>query len=185
MRIIGGKFKGRRFYPPANKWPTRPTTDFAKEGLYNILLNRFDFSEISMLDLFGGTGNHCFESISRGCTNATYVDKFFPAVRFVREISEALDIQDKITILKDDVFRFVSTCKDTYSYVFAGPPYDLTRLDQLPDLIFSHQILTDDGLFVLEHNAHHVFEDHHHFLEMRKYGGTFFSFFTSKTDNAD
>ena len=105
MRIIGGAFKGRRFYPPADSWPTRPTTDFAKEGLFNILSNRYDFSEWKVLDLFGGTGNHSYEFISRGCEDVTYVDRFGPAVKFVQKISATLEIEDKIRILRSDVFN--------------------------------------------------------------------------------
>src|SRR6056297_1025516 len=100
MRIIGGKFKGRRFTPPAKNWPTRPTTDVAKEGLFNILANSFDFSELKVLDLFGGTGNHCYEFISRGCRDATYVDKFGGAVAYVHRTAKELKVEDCLTIVK-------------------------------------------------------------------------------------
>ena len=109
MRIISGIFKGRKFTPPAKNWPTRPTTDFAKEGLFNILQNRIDFEQTVMLDLFGGTGNHCYEFISRGCSDATYVDKFPGCVRFVQKTAEALNIKEKITIKQSDVFKFLFT----------------------------------------------------------------------------
>ena len=94
MRIISGKFGGRKFYPPADKWPTRPTTDISKEGLFNVLNNRLDWEEVKMLDLFGGTGNHCYEFISRGCIDATYVDQFMGCIKFVQEISEKLNIEN-------------------------------------------------------------------------------------------
>ena len=104
MRIIGGKFKGRRFNPPAKNWPTRPTTDYAKEGLFNILMNNVDFKTLKVLDLFGGTGNHSYEFISRGCTDVTYVDKFQGCISFVKKLSKELKIDDYIKIVKSDVF---------------------------------------------------------------------------------
>src|SRR5210317_2001209 len=107
MRIISGKFKGRHFYPPADKWPTRPTTDFAKEGLFNILQNHLDFAELKVLDLFGGTGNHSYEFISRGCMDVTYVDKFGACVKFVYQTVKKLDIEDCIKIVRYDVFKFI------------------------------------------------------------------------------
>jgi 16S rRNA G966 N2-methylase RsmD len=99
MRVIGGELKGRKFIPPAKNWPTRPTTDYAKEGLFNILYNRIDFEEIKMLDLFGGTGSHCYEFISRGCNDCTYVDKHGPCVAFVKKMAIEFKIEDKITII--------------------------------------------------------------------------------------
>ena len=121
MRIIGGKFKGRRFNPPAKNWPTRPTTDFSKEGLFNILFNRFDLSEIKVLDLFGGTGSHSYEFISRGCCDVTYVDKFGGCVRFVQKMAEELEIEDCIRIVRADVFKFIASTNETYDYICAGP----------------------------------------------------------------
>lgn len=177
MRIIGGKLKGRKFYPPADKWPTRPTTDYSKEGLYNILQNRIDFEETRMLDLFGGTGNQSFEAISRGCPNVTYVDKFRPAVRFVKKTADEFDIADEITVITMDVKRFIKIKQDPWDYIFAGPPYPLPWLDQIPNLIFENNLLADDGLFVLEHNPKHNFEEHPNFTSIRSYGQTKFSFF--------
>jgi 16S rRNA G966 N2-methylase RsmD len=164
MRIIGGKFKGHRFNPPANNWPTRPTTDFAKEGLFNILNNSLDFSEEKMLDLFGGTGNHCYEFISRGCTDATYVDKHGPAVKFVNKIAAKLKIEDNI---------------------FAGPPYPLPTLDTIPDHIFKHDILRPGGWLIMEHNPNHNFEDHPRFFQARNYGTTIFAFFAKPKEGGD
>lgn len=177
MRIIGGKFKGRRFHPPADKWPTRPTTDFAKEALFNILNNRLDFEAVRMLDLFGGTGSHCYEFISRGCTDATYVDKFPAAVQFVRNTARQLGIEPHLKIFQMDVFRFVEFATTQYDYIFAGPPYALATIDLLPDLIFEKKLLVPEGLFVLEHNPHHEFTSHPHLTDVRNYGQTFFSFF--------
>lgn len=177
MRIIGGRFKGHRFYPPANKWPTRPTTDFAKEGLFNILMNRLDFDETVMLDLFGGTGNHCYEFISRGCCDVCYVDKFGPAVQFVHRISKELEVENCIQIVKMDVFAFLKSTSRKFNYVFAGPPYPLPNLDDIPDKLFETNVLIEGGLFVLEHNPNHDFTGHARFSNVRNYGSTIFSFF--------
>jgi len=177
MRIIGGKFKGRRFNPPAKNWPTRPTTDFSKEGLFNILQNRIDFDETKMLDLFGGTGNHCYEFISRGCEDVTYVDKFGGCVAFVKKTAKMLDIEDNITIIRADVFKFIRSTQVKYDYIFAGPPYPLPILDEIPDEIFKYDLLKEDGLFVLEHNPKHDFKDHPRYQEERNYGSTIFAFF--------
>jgi len=177
MRIISGQFKGRRFYPPADKWPTRPTTDYAKEGLFNILANRIDFEEIKVLDLFGGTGNHSYEFISRGCKNVTYVDKFGGAVTFVKKTAKELDIEDHINIFRSDVFKFITRTSQQYDYIFAGPPYGMPALDSIPNLIFEHNLLSEEGLFVLEHNPNHDFSQHPYLTEVRNYGKTLFSFF--------
>lgn len=180
MRIIGGKFKGRKFTPPADSWPTRPTTDFAKEGLFNILQNRIDFESCKMLDLFGGTGSHCYEFISRGCVDVTYVDKFAPAARYVKKVAAMLDISDKINIVCMDVFKFIKDTPHKYDYIFAGPPYPLKELASIPDEIFKADILNKDGIFVLEHNPNHNFSQHPYFDELRKYGKCYFSFFHLK-----
>lgn len=180
MRIIAGEFKGRKFYPPANKWPTRPTTDFAKEGLFNRLSNRLDFKSIKVLDLFGGTGNHSYEIISRGCKDVTYVDQFSGCIAFVKETSKTLKIEDRIKIMRMDVFKFLMRTNEKYDYVFAGPPYPLPRLPLLPNLIFENQLLEEGGLFILEHNANNNFEKHPYFSESRNYGEAIFSYFEVK-----
>lgn len=177
MRIIGGKFKGRRFDPPADKWPTRPTTDFAKEALFNILNNRIDFESVKVLDLFGGTGNHCYEFISRGCIDATYVDKFPGCVQFVRKTAQQLGIESSLKIFQMDVFRFIEFATEQYDYIFAGPPYALPTIDTIPDLIFEKNLLAPEGLLVLEHNPQHDFVNHPRLVDVRNYGQTFFSFF--------
>lgn len=177
MRIISGEFKGRRFYPPADKWPTRPTTDFAKEGLFNILQNRIDFSEIKMLDLFGGTGNHSYEFISRGCMDVSYVDQHGPCIAFVKKMATELKVENRIHIFKEDVKKFVNSSRQNYDYIFAGPPYPLPWLDEIPDLVFTNELLKPTGTFVLEHNPNHNFTKHPNFVESRNYGTTIFSFF--------
>ena len=177
MRIIGGEFKGRRFTPPAKNWPTRPTTDIAKEGLFNILTNNFDFEELKVLDLFGGTGNHSYEFISRGCRDVTYVDKFGGCIQFVKKTSQQLDIQDYIRIVRADVFKFIRHSGEKYGYIFAGPPYGLPALDSIPDLIFEKGLLLPKAWLVLEHNPNHQFEQHPNFYQARSYGKTIFSIF--------
>lgn len=176
MRIIGGRFKGRRFNPPAKNWPTRPTTDFAKEGLFNILTNHWDFEEMKVLDLFGGTGNHSYEFISRGCGDVTYVDKFGGCIAFVKKTAGTLDIQDKIKIVRSDVFKFIERSHLQYDYIFAGPPYALPTIDSIPDKVFEQDMLKEDGWLVLEHNPNHSFTKHEFFWQERNYGKTIFSF---------
>lgn len=177
MRIIAGQFKGRRFYPPADKWPTRPTTDFAKEALFNILENNFDFEKMKVLDLFGGTGNHTYEFISRGCRAVTYVDNFVPCIKFVEKTAQTLYIEQFIKIVKSDVFKFIDRNREKYDYIFAGPPYALPTIDTLPELIFQNDLLEPGGWFVLEHNPNHSFKQHPRFSQERNYGKTIFSFF--------
>lgn len=177
MRIIGGQFKGRKFIPPAKNWPTRPTTDFAKEGLFNILNNRLNFEDTVMLDLFGGTGNHSYEFISRGCTDVTYVDKFPGCISFVTKTAKELGIEPFIKIVKSDVFKFLLTNGRQYDYIFAGPPYPLPNLNTIPDEIFKYKALAPEGIFVLEHNPDHDFKSHSRYKEERNYGTTIFSFF--------
>ena len=177
MRIIGGRFKGRKFYPPAKKWPTRPTTDFAKEGLFNILQNRIDFAAVRVLDLFGGTGNHSYEFISRGCEEVTYVDRFGPCVAFVKKTAAELGIESHLEIRKMDVFKYMAAADKQFDYIFAGPPYPLKRIPEIPDLLFAAGLLAEGGTFVLEHNPNHDFQHHPRFQEARNYGTTIFSFF--------
>lgn len=177
MRIIGGKHKGRKFDPPAGKWPTRPTTDFAKEGLFNILTNVFDFSAISALDLFGGTGSITYELFSRGCTEITYVDQYYPCITYVRKTIKILSVDDEIKVLKADAFKFIEKTEQAYDLIFADPPYDHKDLPKLPDLIFKHELLTVNGWFILEHDKRISFEQHRHFFRQQKYGNNIFSFF--------
>jgi len=178
MRIIGGELGGRRFYPPAKGWPTRPTTDVAKEALYNILQSRLEFPAVRFLDLFGGTGSHSFEMISRGCPDVTYVDKFRPCCAFVKKTATELGMLESLDIRCMDVFRFCRLTTPAFGYIFAGPPYGLKNLDAIPDLIFAHSLLTGGGIFVLEHSPQHDFTSHTQFSEVRNYGQTMFSFFS-------
>jgi len=177
MRIIGGEFKGRRFYPPAKNWPTRPTTDFAKEGIFNVINNSFYFDEIKVLDLFGGTGSHSYEFISRGCEDVTYVDQFRGCINFVTKIAETLKIEDKLKIVQADVFKFIKRDNNQYDYIFAGPPYPLPTLQNIPDQVFENDLVKETGWLVVEHNNAHDFSNHPRFDNARVYGKAIFSIF--------
>ncbi len=177
MRIIGGQFKGRRFTPPAKNWPTRPTTDFAKEGIFNVINNSFYFDEIKVLDLFGGTGSHSYEFISRGCEDVTYVDQFRGCVNFVNKTAETLGIEDKIKVVQADVFKFIKRDINQYDYIFAGPPYPLPTLQLIPDKVFEHDLVKETGWLVVEHNNAHDFKNHPRFDNARAYGKAIFSIF--------
>ena len=140
-------------------------------------MNSIDFGEIKMLDLFGGTGNHSWEFLSRGCTDVTYVDKYRGCIRYATEMRTELDYDDELTIVNSDVKRFIKSATQSYDYIFAGPPYPLRWLDQIPDLIFEYKLLSDDGLFVMEHNPNHNFQSHPNYQQERRYGETIFAFF--------
>ncbi len=184
MRIISGKHRGFRFSPPKNT-PARPTTDIAKEGLFNILNNRYYFEDIKFLDLFGGTGSLSFEFASRGCTDITNVEIDRKNVLFIKSISEQKEMG--IKVIKMDVFKYIKVCNDQYDLIFAGPPYPLKTLSTIPDKVIASNILNKEGELIMEHNPNHNFEDHPNFLLKRNYGTTIFSFFCSqeKLDNPD
>jgi 16S rRNA (guanine(966)-N(2))-methyltransferase RsmD len=173
--IIAGRFKGRRLHPPS-KNPARPITDFAKEGLFNVLTNYFDFDDVKFLELFAGTGNVSFEMASRGCEDITLVELYRPNVEFIRKTSEVLGIDP--VIIQGDVFRFIPSCREDFNLIFAGPPYALDKLAHLPALIFEHALLRPKGWFVLEHSSAHNFDDHPGFLQKRHYGQAIFSIFS-------
>lgn len=178
MRIIGGTLGGRRFYPPVKNWPTRPTTDISKEGLFNILNNRINFEEIHALDLFGGTGAHSFEMISRGCPMVTYVDKHKPCVEYVYKMAKEFHIEDHLIIIRNDVKKYIQNATEQFEYIFAGPPYPLSWIKKIPSLILSKDLLKKNGLFILETDANHNFKEHPGFQEVRHYGQTHFWFFS-------
>lgn len=176
MRIINGKFKGRRFSPPTNI-TARPTTDFAKESLFNVITNNyFDLEGITALDLFSGTGSISFEFVSRGCSNVTAIEMSEKHLAFIKKTASELKITNLRTS-RIDVFRFLKGCSQKYDIIFADPPYQLDSLKTLPDLVFEHSLLTEGGLFVLEHGSSNFFSNHPHFVEHRSYGNVHFSFF--------
>ncbi|MFM2306510.1 MAG: hypothetical protein RLZZ367_1179, partial [Bacteroidota bacterium] len=139
MRVIGGRLKSIRFEPPKNI-PTRPTTDFAKEGLFNVLNNNFDFESVKMLDLFGGTGSISYEFHSRGCTDITTVEIFPKCADFIKQTAQKHNMTG-LKVLKMDVFKFIETANQKYDVIFAGPPYPLPNLNTIPDLIFQYGLL--------------------------------------------
>lgn len=176
MRIVSGKLKGRRFSPPSS-FKARPTTDQARESLFNILNNFIDFEEQTVLDLFGGTGAMSYEFASRGCISVTTVEKSFPHFKFIKTTSEALGLSDDIRIVKSDVFKFLQKDNNTYSLIFADPPFSLPDLAKIPELVMSSGLLRQDGLFILEHGPDQNFDNHPLFQQKRNYGKVNFSFF--------
>lgn len=175
MRIISGKYKGKTLQAP-KQLPVRPTTDFAKEGLFNIIENTFDIEELNVLDLFCGTGNISFEFASRGAKNIVSVDANNHCVCFVKETSNKLEL-NQLTVIKQDVFRFLQKSTQTFDFIFADPPYQLKTLIEIPDLIFKNNWLNDSGWFILEHDKFVDFKAHQNFFQQRKYGNVNFSFF--------
>jgi len=175
LRIIGGKYKGR-IIDISRNFKARPTTDFARESLFNILMNIIDFDEVKVLDLFGGTGSISFEFASRGSTSVDIVDLDYHSLKAINEMAGKLGITGMRTI-RSDVFRYIKSCHNKYDIIFADPPYALKDLDTLPDLVFNSSILETDGRFILEHPKGFVFSGNSHFTEHRKYGNVNFSFF--------
>lgn len=175
MRIISGKYKSRRFQLPTN-FSARPTTDMARESLFNILNNRIDWENANALDLFSGTGCIAVEFVSRGCPHVTSVESNAKNHAFIQKVKEMLDAKELLTI-KSDVFSFIKSCKQTFDLIFADPPYDLKELDLIPTKIFEKELLNDEGIFILEHSKKNTFTEHPFFKEERKYGSVHFSFF--------
>ena len=176
MRIISGIHGGRRISPPANMPYTRPTTDIAKEGLFNILQNNLEFDELKVLDLFGGTGCISYELASRGTPDITIVEKDTKMYDFIKKTSTELGFEN-FSVIKSDVFRFIETTNQQYNFIFAGPPYALATIDDLPVKIFEKQILNPKGWFVLEHTPRNNYKKFAHYKTERNYGTTIFSIF--------
>jgi len=181
MRIIGGEHGGRKFNPPNNMPYTRPTTDIAKEGLFNVIQNRLDFEELKTLDLFGGTGSISYELASRGVTDLTIVEKDTAMYEFIKKTSAALKLEN-FKVLKMDVFKFITNCSDKFDFIFAGPPYALTTIDDLPKRIFEKQLLNKDGWFVLEHTPRNDYKNFPYYKSERNYGSTIFSTFIEERE---
>ena len=189
MRIITGIYKGRHFDIPRT-FKARPTTDFAKENIFNVLTGYIDFEGATALDLFSGTGSISLELLSRGCKQVVSVELDRDHHRFIQECVKKLAASNSNIIpLRADVFRFLKSCKQQYDFIFADPPYALKELPQIPDLIFEKQLLTipdlifekqlltAEGIFVFEHGKDYDFSNHPHFLEHRSYGSVNFSLF--------
>lgn len=181
MRIVSGKFSGLRFNPPANI-PARPTTEVAKEGLFNTLRCMIDLEDIKTLDIFAGTGSISYELASNGANNLTLVEQDNTTINFIKKTIKSLDIENNCIIFKSDVFKFLKQCTQQYNFIFAGPPYALTTIDDLPNIVFERNILLPGGFFVLEHTPRNNYENHANFFKTKKYGTTVFSFFTLKNN---
>lgn len=177
MRIISGKYKGRRLDPPKS-FKARPTTDFAKENLFNVLNNSIDWEETTALDLFGGTGGISFELISRGCSRVVCVEKNFNHASFIEKTKDELKIQSEMNLLKMDVFSYLEHCKEQFDLIFADPPYDLKNFMEVPRLIFEKDLIKSEGTFILEHSKDYDFSDQPLFENKRVYGSVNFSIFT-------
>ena len=176
MRIISGKYKGRRISPPKNL-PVRPTTDMSKEALFNVLNNYFDFEGLKVLDLFSGTGNISYEFASRGSNNITCVDADFGCVKFIKQTASEYDFD--IAAIKSDVFGFIDKCKSSYDIIFADPPYALDQktFNKIVISIFEKELLNEDGMMVIEHSKYTKLDELINFSFKKVYGGSIFSFF--------
>ena len=178
MRIISGTLGGRRINPPANMPHTRPTTDIAKEGLFNILQNRMNLEGIKTLDLFGGTGNISYELASRGAEDLTIVEKDTTMYTFIKNNIALLKIEN-CKVLKMEVFSFLNSCNEQFDFIFAGPPYALGTIDNIPEIIIKRNMIKAGGFFVLEHTPRNAYEKTPGYAFHRNYGTTIFTFFTA------
>jgi 16S rRNA (guanine966-N2)-methyltransferase len=176
MRIISGTHGGRKISPPSSMPHTRPTTDIAKEGLFNIIQNNLDIENLKTLDLFGGTGCISYELASRGAKDLTVIEKDSKMYDFIKKTTEQLSFQN-LKVVKSDVFHFINSCNDQFDFIFAGPPYALVNIDELPVCIFEKKLLKKGGWFVLEHTPRNNYKNVKSFKTERNYGTTVFSIF--------
>ncbi|MGV6844538.1 MAG: RsmD family RNA methyltransferase [Lutibacter sp.] len=176
MKIIAGKHKGKYIAAPKNL-PVRPTTGMAKEALFNILGNYFYFDEVTVLDLFAGTGNICFEFVSRGTQQVTAVDQYFGCTKFIAKIAK--ELKAPINVIKSDVFKYLEKSTSTFDIIFADPPYNFTtnQFSTIEELVFKRNLLSKEGVLIIEHSKHTSLNDLPYFSYFKKYGGTVFSFF--------
>jgi 16S rRNA (guanine966-N2)-methyltransferase len=179
MRIIGGALGGRRIHPPSDMPYTRPTTDLAKEGLFNILQHQFEIEGAKTLDLFGGTGSISYELASRGAAELTIVEKDNTMFNFIKKTIGILGLNN-VKLVRSDVFKYIETCTLQFDFIFAGPPYALKNIDELPRLVHQKELLNLGGWFVLEHTPRNNYEGWPLFAAERNYGTTIFSFFVRK-----
>jgi 16S rRNA (guanine966-N2)-methyltransferase len=175
MRIISGRYGGRVFQPPAKMPHTRPTTDLAKEGLFNVIQNNLNIDQLKTLDLFGGTGSISYELASRGAEDLTIVEKDPAMSNYIRQTAEKIGINLKL--IQMEVFKYIEQSVSKYDFIFAGPPYALTTIDELPVRIFEKQLLNEGGWFILEHTPRNSYKTHPNFKAERSYGTTIFSIF--------
>ncbi len=175
MRIISGKYKIRQIAAPKN-FTARPTTDFAKENIFNVLNNYYDFEGLTALDLFAGTGSLSYEFASRGCASVTTVEMNSDHFRFILSVIKQLNISEIIPV-RMDVFRFIEKCNDKFDLIFADPPYDLKAIETIPDKIFASELLAEKGMLILEHSDRSSFKSHPRFIQHKAYGSVNFSLF--------
>ena len=176
MRIIGGDWGGRKIRPPHHMPHTRPTTDIAKEGLFNMVQHQINLDGIATLDLFGGTGSISFELASRGARELTVVERDPAMYAFIKKTAAELGLTG-INLVREDVFRFLKHCQDQFDFIFAGPPYALKNIEDIPQLIAERGLIADGGWFVLEHTPRNRFEGYPLYSFSRNYGTTVFSIF--------
>lgn len=181
MRIIGGELKGRLFNPGKN-FKARPTTDFARENLFNILNNTIDFEETKVLDLFAGTGSISFEFASRGCKSVTSVEIDHVHYAFIAKVIRQLKLENVIRLLRYDVRKFIPGCVEKYDLIFADPPYQLATIREIPDMVFKFQLLNQQGILILEHGKNDNFAAHPNLFQQRIYGSVHFSFFRQASE---
>ncbi|HET9055368.1 MAG TPA: RsmD family RNA methyltransferase [Chitinophagaceae bacterium] len=179
MRIIGGVHGGRKFNPPGKMPHTRPTTDVAKEGLFNIIENNLDISSLKTLDIFGGTGSISYELASRGAKDLTVVERDFTMSEFIKKTASELKLSN-FKVLRMDVFKFLESAATSYDFIFAGPPYSLGNIDDLPQIIFQKNLLNKNGWFILEHTPRNTYQQVPYYVTERNYGTTIFSIFINK-----
>ena len=175
MRIIRGKYGRRRFDVPTNI-TARPTTDFARENIFNVLENMVDFEGLSALDLFAGTGAITFEFLSRGCADVTAVEKASTQYNFIKKVAQQLNV-DNLTLIKGDALKFIDTCTKKFDLIFADPPYDMPDFASVPVRILGSQMLRPGTIIVVEHSKNHDFSTLPHFASHRTYGSVNFSIF--------
>jgi len=175
MRIIGGGLKGLRLNPPKNL-PVRPTTDLAKEALFNILQNQVEFDTLTVLDLFSGTGNISLEFASRGAVKVISVDRSVQCVHYLNDTARQHKLE-QIKTYKADVFKYLQLETNQYDLIFADPPYDLNQIPEIPKIIFEKNLVAPGGLLIVEHQSMQNLSQHPAFVEQRKYGHSSFSFF--------
>lgn len=175
MRVISGKYKGKRFYPP-KKFPSRPTTDMAKEALFSILESKVYFENLDILDLFSGTGNISLEFLSRGVGQTISVDSHFVSWKFQQKTAASLN-ESSWHVIKQDAFVYLENTIKKFDIIFADPPYEFADLEKIPAMVFEKKVLVDDGLLIIEHSSRTSMEGLPHFKQSRDYGGVSFSFF--------
>jgi 16S rRNA (guanine(966)-N(2))-methyltransferase RsmD len=176
MRIVGGEFKGRRIAVPSN-FPSRPTTDFAKEGLFNVLEHQFDLTDLKILDLCSGTGNISLEFLSRGVGEVIAVDSHINCLKFVQKNANSLGIINEISTVKSDLISYVRNTNLTFDIIFADPPFNFDKYNEIVEVVYERNLLTEEGILILEHSKQKSFDKEQNFSFFRNYGNVTFSFF--------